>query len=79
MAILNVLLMFLLMLLQFGKLKELRLMLEESEPDIQITVKKLAMFSLMEIFKDIIPGYRIRVATEQEKTQPVGLDCVFYC
>ncbi|XP_071168260.1 nucleolar complex protein 3 homolog isoform X1 [Mytilus edulis] len=51
------------------KLRELRLMLEECESDAYITVKKLVMLSLMEIFKDIIPGYRIRLLTEKEKEQ----------
>ncbi|XP_064602722.1 nucleolar complex protein 3 homolog isoform X2 [Liolophura sinensis] len=42
------------------KLKELRLMLHEEDSDVFITVRKLAMVSMMELFKDIIPGYRIR-------------------
>lgn len=51
------------------KLREIRLMLHESDPDVFITVRKLAMLSLMEIFKDIIPGYRIRLLTQSEKQQ----------
>ncbi|XP_069133349.1 nucleolar complex protein 3 homolog isoform X2 [Argopecten irradians] len=51
------------------KLKELRLMLEEEDPDVFLTVRKLAIVSLMEVFKDIIPGYRLRVATQEEKSQ----------
>ncbi|XP_048745661.2 nucleolar complex protein 3 homolog [Ostrea edulis] len=51
------------------KLKELRSYLTESDPDVFLTVRKLAMVSLMEVFKDIIPGYRIRLPTEAEKAQ----------
>ena len=54
---------------QYGKLRELRLMLEDSEPDVMVTTKKLVMVTLMEVFKDIIPDYRIRVATDAEKEQ----------
>jgi nucleolar complex protein 3 len=43
----------------------------KSDPDVFITVRKLAMLSLMEIFKDIIPGYRIRMLTQSEKQQKV--------
>ena len=55
-----------------SKLKELRLMLDEEDVDICITVRKLVSISLKEVFKDIIPDYRIRVATEKEKTQSVS-------
>ncbi|XP_060069533.1 nucleolar complex protein 3 homolog [Ylistrum balloti] len=51
------------------KLKELRLMLEEEDCDIFLTIRKLAMVSLMEVFKDITPGYRLRIATQEEKSQ----------
>ncbi|KAL3864374.1 hypothetical protein ACJMK2_006064 [Sinanodonta woodiana] len=51
------------------KLKELVGMLEESDPDVYVTVRKLVMVSLMEIFKDIVPGYKIRLLTDQEKQQ----------
>ncbi|XP_061184775.1 nucleolar complex protein 3 homolog [Saccostrea echinata] len=51
------------------KLKELRSYIMESDPDVFLTVRKLAMVSMMEVFKDIIPGYRIRLPTEAEKTQ----------
>ena len=59
------------MYFQTKKLREIRLMLHESDPDVFITVRKLAMLSLMEIFKDIIPGYRIRMLTQSEKQQKV--------
>ncbi|ESO89812.1 hypothetical protein LOTGIDRAFT_164850 [Lottia gigantea] len=47
------------------KLKELRLMLSSS--DISSTVHKLIVVSLLEIFKDLIPSYRIRVLADNEK------------
>ncbi|XP_058261907.1 nucleolar complex protein 3 homolog [Hemibagrus wyckioides] len=53
------------------KLKELRAMLMETDPCIAVTVRKLVMVSLMEIFKDIVPSYRIRPLTEEEKKTKV--------
>lgn len=49
------------------KLKELRTMLLETDPYVAVTVRKLVMVSLMEVFKDIVPSYRIRPLTEEEK------------
>lgn len=60
-------------LLQMNKLKELRLMLGESDPGVSLTVRKYAMVSLIEVFKDIVPGYRLRIPTEMEKAQKVML------
>uniref|UniRef100_A0A0B7AG73 Nucleolar complex-associated protein 3 N-terminal domain-containing protein n=1 Tax=Arion vulgaris TaxID=1028688 RepID=A0A0B7AG73_9EUPU len=53
------------------KLKELRLMLGDTEPGLALTVRKYVMVSLMEVFKDIVPGYRLRIPTEKEKAQRV--------
>ena len=53
-------------------MKELRLMLRETDPDVSITVKKLALVTLTEVFKDIIPGYRIRELSDTEKLQSVS-------
>ncbi|XP_067100906.1 nucleolar complex protein 3 homolog [Osmerus mordax] len=53
------------------KLKELRTMLLETDPYVAVTVRKLVMVSLMEVFKDIVPSYRIRPLTEAEKTTKV--------
>uniref|UniRef100_A0A4W4GM38 Nucleolar complex protein 3 homolog n=1 Tax=Electrophorus electricus TaxID=8005 RepID=A0A4W4GM38_ELEEL len=53
------------------KLKELRAMLMESDPCVAVTVRKLVMVSLLEIFKDIVPAYRIRPLTEAEKATKV--------
>ncbi|KAJ8789321.1 hypothetical protein J1605_021848, partial [Eschrichtius robustus] len=50
------------------KLKELRSMLMEQDPDVAVTVRKLVIVSLMELFKDITPSYKIRPLTEAEKS-----------
>ncbi|XP_050396217.1 nucleolar complex protein 3 homolog [Patella vulgata] len=54
------------------KLKELRMMLTTNE--ISSTVHKLILVSLLEIFKDTIPGYRIRVLTDKEKDHQLKKD-----
>lgn len=41
-------------------------MLMECDPCVAVTIRKLAMVSLMEIFKDITPSYRIRPLTSAE-------------
>ncbi|EOB05669.1 Nucleolar complex protein 3-like protein, partial [Anas platyrhynchos] len=56
---------------QIKKLKELRAMLMEQDPNVAVIVRKLVMVSLMEIFKDIVPSYRIRPLTEAEKAAKV--------
>ncbi|XP_065527979.1 nucleolar complex protein 3 homolog [Lathamus discolor] len=53
------------------KLKELRAMLMEQDPNVAVIVRKLVMVSLMEIFKDIAPSYKIRPLTEVEKATKV--------
>uniref|UniRef100_A0A8C6ZXU2 Nucleolar complex protein 3 homolog n=1 Tax=Nothoprocta perdicaria TaxID=30464 RepID=A0A8C6ZXU2_NOTPE len=53
------------------KLKELRSMLMEQDPYVAVIVRKLVMVSLMEIFKDIVPSYKIRPLTEAEKATKV--------
>ncbi|XP_069467440.1 nucleolar complex protein 3 homolog [Ambystoma mexicanum] len=53
------------------KLKELRVMLMEQDPNVAVTVRKLVMVSLTEVFKDITPSYKIRPLTEAEKTSKV--------
>lgn len=59
---------------QIKKLKELRAMLMETDPCVAVTVRKLVMVSLMEIFKDIVPSYRIRPLTETEKNTKVRVE-----
>nr|XP_009676098.1 PREDICTED: nucleolar complex protein 3 homolog [Struthio camelus australis] len=53
------------------RLKELRAMLMEQDPNVAVIVRKLVMVSLMEIFKDIAPSYKIRPLTEAEKATKV--------
>jgi len=36
------------------------------------TIRELAILSQVTVFKDIIPGYRIRSLTDQEKSEKVG-------
>lgn len=55
------------------KLRALVSMLKEKDPDVYVTVRKYVMVSLLEIFKDIIPGYYIRMPTEKEEHQKVRL------
>ena len=42
---------------------------DAADPRIGLTVKKLVILSMLEIFKDIIPSYRIRALTEIERSQ----------
>lgn len=56
---------------QIKRLKELRAMLMETDPCVAVTVRKLVMVSLLEVFKDIVPSYRIRPLTEEEKSTKV--------
>ncbi|XP_062988964.1 nucleolar complex protein 3 homolog isoform X2 [Elgaria multicarinata webbii] len=53
------------------KLKELRAMLMEQDPNVAVIVRKLVMISLLELFKDITPSYKIRPLTEREKNTKV--------
>jgi len=45
------------------------MMLDETDPRLFITVRKLVAASLLEVFKDIVPGYKIRPPTEKERQQ----------
>ncbi|KAM6897544.1 nucleolar complex protein 3 homolog [Xenentodon cancila] len=56
---------------QMKRVKELRGMLMEADPSVALSVRKLVMVSLMEIFKDIVPAYRIRPLTAEEKNAKV--------
>ncbi|XP_043505976.1 nucleolar complex protein 3 homolog isoform X1 [Polistes fuscatus] len=44
---------------KFNNFKILLDFMEESNPEIYITVKKLSMISLLEVFKDLLPSYQI--------------------
>ena len=61
---------------QVGKLKLVRSFLDVTSSDVPVTVCKLAMLSLMEVFKDILPDYRIRLFTSTEKHQKVGHEVI---
>ncbi|XP_074640489.1 nucleolar complex protein 3 homolog [Tubulanus polymorphus] len=51
------------------KLKDLRTMLYETDVDVMITMRKYVMLTLSEVFKDIIPDYKIRPISDTEKVQ----------
>lgn len=55
-----------------AKLKEMRMMLEEEDPVVSYSVRKLAAVSLLEVFKDILPDYRIRNLSNEEKEVKVS-------
>lgn len=51
-------------------------MLTEQDPDVAVTVRKLVIISLLELFKDITPSYKIRPLTEAEKSTKVMIDTI---
>lgn len=51
----------------------------EQDSTVAVTVRKLVLISLMEIFKDLAPSYKIRPLTEEEKTARVRLFFFFFC
>jgi nucleolar complex protein 3 len=54
---------------EISNLKQLRLLLNLGDPLISMTIRKLTMLSLVELFRDIVPGYRIRSLKEQIKDE----------
>lgn len=50
----------------------------EQDSTVAVTVRKLVLISLMEIFKDLAPSYKIRPLTEEEKTARVRLFFSFF-
>ena len=54
------------------KLKELRALCGDVDGTVPVAVRKLALLSLLEVFRDIIPIYRVRVHTQTEKRQSVN-------
>ncbi|XP_028414221.1 nucleolar complex protein 3 homolog [Dendronephthya gigantea] len=56
------------------KLGEMNKLCQEKDSDISLTVRKLAIVSQLEVFKDIIPGYRIRPLSESEQNVKVSKD-----
>ena len=57
--------------IKIKKLKELRTMLTYSDIRSSFILRKLIILSLCEIYKDIIPSYKIRSWTEKENEQNV--------
>eukprot|EP00040_Diaphanoeca_grandis_P021963 m.117530 g.117530 ORF g.117530 m.117530 type:complete len:832 (+) comp28584_c7_seq1:97-2592(+) len=55
-------------------LRKLRELCSCKEEGIAITVQKLAIMSLATVFKDIVPGYRIREMSSKEKDVVVSKD-----
>ncbi|KAI8138282.1 nucleolar complex-associated protein-domain-containing protein [Fennellomyces sp. T-0311] len=51
-----------------GKLKTLRAIAKDDNP----TIQKLALLTQLAVYKDIIPGYRIRPLTEKEESVQVS-------
>ena len=42
---------------------------DDGDARLGATVKRLVMLSMLEIFKDVVPSYRIRALTEVERSQ----------
>jgi hypothetical protein len=55
---------------QIMMLKRMREMTNDHNP----TIQKLALAALMAVYKDVIPGYRIRPLTEEEQKVKVSKD-----
>uniref|UniRef100_A0A3Q2Q837 Nucleolar complex protein 3 homolog n=1 Tax=Fundulus heteroclitus TaxID=8078 RepID=A0A3Q2Q837_FUNHE len=53
------------------RVKEMRGMMMEADPCVAVSVRKMVMVSLTEVFKDIAPTYRIRPLTAAEKNTKV--------
>lgn len=56
------------------ELRELCKLCHDKDSDVNITTRKLALVSLMTVFKDIIPGYPIRLTTEKEQGVQLSKD-----
>lgn len=54
-----------------GKIRELRNLMNNTK---SLQVKHITLLSLVPLFKDLIPGYRIRPLTEVEKKEKVSKD-----
>ena len=52
---------------EISSLKRLRELLNLGDPLISMSIRKLTMLSLVELFRDIVPSYRIRSLKEQDK------------
>ena len=59
------------------KLRELRQMLSQSDVKNSLILRKFIIVSMCEIFKDIVPSYKIRPWTEKENEQKVFIFNIF--
>lgn len=46
---------------QIGNIAHLLEIMEKRDPELQITIKKLATLTLLEVFKDLLPGYQLKL------------------
>jgi len=58
--------------LQIKNFKPLLDLMGEFHPEVKYIVQKLAMVSLLEVFKDVLPNYPIRIKEEE------GVQCKFF-
>lgn len=56
---------------QVGNIAHLLEIMEKREPELQITIKKLVTLTLLEVFKDILPGYQLKL------NQYDGVKCMY--
>jgi len=35
--------------------------MEKRDPELQVTIKKLVTLTLLEVFKDLLPGYQLKL------------------
>ena len=59
---------------QFDNLYRLLDLLSERDPAVMVTVRKYAAASLLEVFKDLLPGYRLQEhdLTQKLKKETIG-------
>nr|ACF75510.1 nucleolar complex associated protein [Philodina roseola] len=58
---------------EISNLKRLRELLNLPDPLISLTIRKLTMLSLVELFRDIVPSYRVRSLKENENDEKENL------
>ena len=61
------------MFCQFDNLYRLLDLLSEHDPSVMVTVRKYAAASLLEVFKDLLPGYRLQ---EHDLTQKLKKETI---
>lgn len=59
--------------LKSGNFKILLDMIDERASEVYITIRKLAMVSLLEVFKDLLPSYNILQISQE------GVKCMYIC